>query len=167
MVISLNYPKAPQHPYPAAVNALIDVVNADLKDESLPFDRKRIAMGGTSAGGNLALAVSQDESLQGRVGGAVSYCGVIDCSTPLEVQLASRPKDMGPDVLEDAVGMFRWRYIEPDQNLRGPRLSVQYAVREKLPSKIYFIGCELDLSCRCAEIMADEMAGRMRVCRDE
>jgi acetyl esterase/lipase len=159
LVISLDYPKAPQHPYPAAVNALIDVVNAVLEDESLPFDRKKVAMGGASAGGNLSLAVTQDKSLQGRVGGVVSYYGLVDWSTPLEVQLASRPNDAGPDPLKYALGMFRWGYVKRDQDLREPRLSVRYAVREKLPPKIYFIGCELDLLCRDAEIMAEEVAG--------
>jgi acetyl esterase/lipase len=159
LVISLDYPKAPQHRYPAAVNAIIDLVNAVLDDDSLPFDRKKVAIGGASAGANLSLAVTQDESLQGRVGGVVSYYGLVDFSTPLEVQLASRPKNAGQDLLEYAMGMFKWAYVKPDQNLREPRLSVRYAAREKLPPKICFFGCELDLLCRDAEIMAEEVAG--------
>jgi hypothetical protein len=49
-------------------------VNAVLDDNSLPFDRKKVAMGRASAGANLSLAVTQDESLQGRIGGVVLGC---------------------------------------------------------------------------------------------
>jgi acetyl esterase/lipase len=79
--------------YALHLNLTKFLVNAVLDDNSLPFDRKKVAMGGASAGANLSLAVTQDESLQGRIGGVVSYYGLVDFSTPLEVQLASRPKD--------------------------------------------------------------------------
>jgi acetyl esterase len=58
-VVNINYRKAPQFPYPCAVNDAFDAVswfhqNADLFD----FDTSRMAIGGHSAGGNLAAVTS-------------------------------------------------------------------------------------------------------------
>jgi acetyl esterase/lipase len=158
LVVSLDYPKTPQHRFPAPVEALVDLVNAILKDEALPFDKNKVAIGGFSAGGNLSLAVSQHESLQGKIKGVVPYYPPADFTTPTEVNMASRPKDAGPDILEKNVPVFNWGYVKPGQDLSDPLLSVTYAPREKLPPKIYIIGCEHDLLCRDAEIMATKFA---------
>jgi len=158
LVVSIDYPKAPAHPYPAAVEAVIGLVNAILKDEDLPFDKSKVAIGGFSAGANLSFAATQDESLQGKVGGVMANYAPVDFSTPTEVQLASRPADAGPDPLEHNVEMFKWGYLNPGQDLMDPMLSVTYAPRDKLPPKIYIIGCELDMFCRDAEIMAEKLA---------
>ena len=158
LVVSLDYPKSPAHPWPAAVDAIPDLVNAVLEDEALPIDKSKVSIGGFSAGGNLSFAVTQFESLQGKVGGIVSYYPPVNFVTPTAVNLATRPKDAPPDPLENGVGMFNWGYINPGQDMRDPLLSVSYARREKLPPKIYIIGCELDLLCRDAEIMAENLA---------
>lgn len=54
-VISVNYRKSPEHPFPAAVH---DAINAlqwiTSRAPSLDVDAHRIAIGGDSAGGNLA-----------------------------------------------------------------------------------------------------------------
>lgn len=79
LVVSLDYPKAPESPYPGAVRVLTDLVRAVLDDETLPFDKKKVAIGGFSAGANLALAVCQ--TFQGEIGGAVAFYGVMDFTT--------------------------------------------------------------------------------------
>ncbi|MDO6966693.1 alpha/beta hydrolase [Rhizobium alvei] len=58
-VISVDYALAPEHPFPQAVHECRDTVlwlheNAD----DIGIDRNRIAIGGDSAGGNLAAAVA-------------------------------------------------------------------------------------------------------------
>lgn len=80
LVISLDYHKAPQHPFPGGINGLVDTVKAILADDTLPFDKNNVAIGGFSAGANLSLAVSQDPSLQGIFKGLVSFYGVMDFS---------------------------------------------------------------------------------------
>jgi acetyl esterase/lipase len=84
--VSLDYPKAPSHPYPSAVNALTATVKALLEDETLPFDRKKVAIGGFSAGANLSLAVCQDEDIRGKIGGVVSFYGPLDLSTKTQAK---------------------------------------------------------------------------------
>lgn len=97
--------------------------------------------------------------MQGKIHGVIAFYPAVNFTTPKSVQLASRPQGAGPDPLENQVSMFNWGYLDRGLDLRDPLLSVAYAPREKLPPKIYFFGCELDLLCRDAETMAERLAG--------
>jgi acetyl esterase/lipase len=158
LVISLDYPKAPSHPYPAGVHAIADIVMAILEDDSLPFDKNRVAIGGFSAGANLSLAATQDKRLQGKVGGVVAYYPPTNWITDIDWKLSTRPTDAGPDPLSSNAPMFDYAYYNADQDLRDPKASVALASREDLPPKICIIGCELDMLCRDSEIMAEQLA---------
>lgn len=58
-VISVDYALAPEHPYPAAFLQCADVVRWTARNAvALRIDETRIAIGGDSAGANLAAAVS-------------------------------------------------------------------------------------------------------------
>jgi acetyl esterase len=58
-VLSVDYAKAPEHPFPAAFDQVCDVVGwAHDRADALGIDPRRIAIGGDSAGGNLAAAVT-------------------------------------------------------------------------------------------------------------
>ncbi len=72
LVISLNYSKSPQHPFPTALHDIEALLLAALADESLPIDRSkrpntsvsRTAILGFTEGGNLALSVAQLPSIR-------------------------------------------------------------------------------------------------------
>lgn len=56
-IISIDYPKAPQHPYPTALEAVHDVIAWYAEHASkCGIDVSRLGIGGHSAGGNLATA---------------------------------------------------------------------------------------------------------------
>jgi acetyl esterase/lipase len=158
ILISLDYPKAPESPYPAAVNALIDTIKAVLEDDTLPFDRKKVAIGGFSAGANLSLAVTQDETLRSKIRGVVAYYPPVDFVTKGFQKMLTRPEGAPPDKLENMVAMFDYNYVPAGQDLRDLRLSVGFAPRDKLPPKLCIVGCEFDLLCKEAEIFVEKMA---------
>ncbi|XP_052214320.1 esterase LipI-like isoform X2 [Dreissena polymorpha] len=59
VVVSVDYRLSPQHPYPAATDDCLEVVQYLHAEASrLRIDPRRIAIGGDSAGGNLAASVS-------------------------------------------------------------------------------------------------------------
>ncbi|KAH6724366.1 prolyl oligopeptidase-like protein [Leptodontidium sp. MPI-SDFR-AT-0119] len=158
LVVSIDYPKSPAHPYPAGVQAVTDIVKAILEDETLPFDKTKVAIGGFSAGANLSLAVSQDNSLQKKIGGVVAYYPPTNWTTTIDHKLATKPKDSPPDILEGNGPAFDWAYLKPGTDLEDPQLSVAFAPRDRLPQKLCIIGCELDLLCGDSEAMAERLA---------
>ncbi len=58
VVAFVDYPRAPEYPFPVPLEACIAAVNEILKAaESLRLDRNRFAIGGDSSGGNLTAAL--------------------------------------------------------------------------------------------------------------
>lgn len=185
LVVSLNYSKAPSAPFPTGLHDLEALVLAVLSDESLPIDRaprpsgtNRTAILGFSAGGNLALAVSQLPSVHSHPlapGAVVSVYGALDFTIAGSAKLANRPFKTsigGPprggnvDMLSWLAPTFDWSYIPYGQDLRDPLLCPAFARREGLPPYVGLVAAELDmlaheswtLACR----LGTEGAGRGR-----
>src|SRR5699024_8691343 len=63
--ISVDYRRAPEHPFPAALDDCLAVVDGVLAGETtLGIDPKRVAIGGDSAGGNIAAVIAQERREQ-------------------------------------------------------------------------------------------------------
>lgn len=188
LVISLTYSKAPTSPFPAAIHDLEALYAAILADESLPVARSgttsgggdgvsRIAVLGFSAGGNLALALSQLPSVRHSLDApraVVSVYGCTDLSIPPERKAGSRryktrlprPKGDSWDMLAGLAPVFDWSYLPYGQDLRDPLLSPAYASEAHLPPYVCIIGAELDMlsheSWRLAVRLGNERFGRGR-----
>merc|ERR1711939_168934 len=67
LVISLSYSRSPRSPFPVAVQDITALIPAILADSTLPIDHGRVALGGFSAGGNLALAAAQSPLVGARL----------------------------------------------------------------------------------------------------
>jgi acetyl esterase/lipase len=160
LVISLDYSKAPLHPFPVAVHDIAALTNAILADSSLPFDRTKVAIGGFSAGGNLALCASQLPGLKGNIKAALVYYPIVDWSHNQQHKLDTRPYTDGPrDSLEYSSYWFDWAYVSSGQNRRDPLLSPCYAKKEDLPPWIYFIGAQWDMLRLESQVMIHNLAG--------
>ncbi|KAI9811470.1 MAG: hypothetical protein M1827_005453 [Pycnora praestabilis] len=157
-VVSISYRKAPWWPFPTAVHDAALITQAILMDETLPIDTSKVAAGGGSAGGNIALAMSQIEALRGMIKGIVAFYPVVDFSIPEVQKLESRPKPHRKDPLAEATRMYTWAYVPQGRDLQNPLLSPFHAPKDHLPAKIYFIGAEHDLLCHEAEVMAERCA---------
>ena len=162
VVISLEYYKAPTHRFPIAVNALTDLVLSILSDDSLPIDRSKVVIGGTSAGATLALAISQDDRLQGSIHGAICLCPVLDftCDEQRAQDYETLKARKGGNVLPlDGVRGLSACYVNAGQDLTDPRVSPAFADRRDLPAKLCVVGCELDGLCGEAERWARGLVG--------
>jgi acetyl esterase/lipase len=161
LVVSLNYRKAPLHPFPTATFDVTEVAKCVLADDSLPIDHSRIAIGGFSAGGNLALSASQSPALKGLIKAAVVYYPIVDFSHPPNEKLDSRPYKPGlvKDTLEKTSWWLDWGYVSVGQNRRDPLLSPVYAGRDELPPWIYMIGAQWDMLRLEAQKMIHGLAG--------
>ncbi|KAK1760360.1 Alpha/Beta hydrolase protein [Echria macrotheca] len=161
LVVALNYSKAPGAPFPTAVHDLEALILAILADESLPVDRaaqkrSRTAILGFSAGGNLALSVTQLPSIRRHKlapAAAVSVYGYLDLSVPCGQKLANRPfkpslpppRGKDKDGLANMIPLFDWSYVPYGQDLRDPLLSPYYASSDSLPPFVGLVAAELDL----------------------
>ena len=159
-VVSLDYRKAPTYPFPVGLNDTVDMARAVLEDADLPFDPSKVALGGFSAGGNLALAATQVDDLRAKIKGVVTIYPVVDFVTPSAEKLETVPSGK-PDILANTAQLFNWGYINEGDNRRDPHLSPLFAPRDQLPRKVCFFGAEFDMLCDEAHKLA------LRLERDE
>ncbi|MCJ1404900.1 hypothetical protein MMC11_008126 [Xylographa trunciseda] len=162
LVISLDYPKAPTARYPIPTQQLVATILSILADASLPFDRQRVAIGGYSAGGTLALSASMDPELKGKIHAVTPFYPVTDFTTGAAVKKDTRPyKHAGEvDDLLKIVPLALYGYVPVGQELRAPGLSPAFAAREELPEWVCAVGAELDILCNEAGLMMGRLAGK-------
>lgn len=160
LVVSLDYRKAPLHPFPTATYDIAAVVSAVLEDNELPIDKSRIVIGGFSAGANLALSASQLPRLQGMIKAIVAYYPIVDFSNPPNEKLAARPYKNGlRDSLQDSSWWLDWGYVPAGQNRRDPLLSPYFAQKERLPPWVCIIGAQWDMLRLESQTMIHRLAG--------
>lgn len=165
LVISVQYSLSPRATFPTPTQDVVAVVEDILHDHSLPIDHSRVAIGGFSAGGNLALSACQSPSLQGKIKAAVPWYAPVDWSVDYEYKLASRPYRHAKEVdgLAALAPIFNNVYLPTGTDQRNPRLSVLYAKRSELPEWIFAIGAEYDMLNDEARRMMIRLAGESKV----
>jgi len=128
-VISIDYPKAPDHPYPAAVEAVHDAAAwYAAHGEELGLDTGRMAIGGHSAGGNLAAVACMNDLKAGefRFRGLVLDYPALDMAT----EPGDKPHPRGALPLW-MCRMFNDCYA-PGMRTREPGVSPAFAAPEDL-----------------------------------
>ena len=175
LVIALHYAKAPWHPFPGPLHDAACLFLAAASDVSLPIDKKRVAVAGFSAGGNLALGICQLPSVRRHAAApraVVPIYPAIDLSRdPAEKGRRRHYKvDSGlaglrglrKDWILPLAPVFDWAYVAPGTNLRHPLVSPFYAARADLPPHVFVVGAELDFLVDEAHQFALRLAGRDR-----
>ncbi|KUI65568.1 Acetyl esterase [Cytospora mali] len=171
LVIALNYAKAPGNPFPGPLSDLEALITAVFADQDLAplIKQDKAGIAGFSAGGNLALAISQFPTIRDKItAGIVPIYPVIDFSVDPEQKKdtrryksalgGSRGGDTDPLLAISAV--FDWSYIPVGHDVRDPLLSPVYAERSSLPRRIWLVGCELDMLGHECWRLACRLAGR-------
>lgn len=140
VVIDADYRKAPEHPFPAAVE---DVEDTLIWAESQPerFDLDRVAVTGFSAGGNLALvAVSELRTRSDRLNirAVYAFYPLVDLERDPALKTVRNPINAFPPFV---LRMFNTCYV-PEAHLRkDPRVSPIYADPSLFPETIILFSC--------------------------
>ncbi len=123
VVVSVDCHKSPQSKFPVPVEDVAAIVDAVLSDESVNIDATKVAMGGFSAGANLAFAACQLPILKGRAHGLVGLYAPLNMKEPLEEKLERRPKEAGTDALASSAKFLDWAYVPYGADRNNPLLS--------------------------------------------
>lgn len=162
IVVSIDYRKAPVHPFPAAYEDVVESILALLGDSGndLPIDQNKVILCGSSAGGNLVLAAAQDTRLHQKLLGTIALYPVVNLIPTAEDQMATRPDASIPDFIgpiwNDLLDIYAG--TADATTLQDPRLSpANFKKRDDLPGHIYLLGCEHDMFCHEAKVMAEKL----------
>ena len=163
IVINIDYRKAPGHPFPAAYEDVVEPIFALLGDrgDDLPTDRSKVILCGSSAGGNLVLAAAQDKRLRNKLLGVVALYPIASLVSTVEEQMAKLPDPNVPDFIGNMWNDVLDIYVGTAdvEVLQDVRLSpTNFKQRDHLPRHIFMLGCEHDVLCYEAKVMAEKLA---------
>jgi acetyl esterase len=122
-VYSVNYAKAPEHKFPAAVDDAIQATRHVIEShETLGIDPTRVGVGGDSAGGNLATVVAQ--SLRGKFAHPLALQLLIYPVTDLRLtQPSYQTYANGYGLTAGAMRFFRDTYLRGEADINDTRAS--------------------------------------------
>lgn len=157
LVLDADYRKAPEHPFPAAINDIEDTLRW-VASRPHDFQLDRVAFSGFSAGGNLALvaassvikSVSDDIQLQS----VVAFYPPTNISIHPGAKTVSHPKRPIPVWLANA---FNDCYTPDAATRRDPRVSPAFAERGDFPQSVAIITCSGDTLCPEANELASQL----------
>ena len=128
-IISIEYAKAPEFPYPVAVNQVYAVVKHVFENaEKYAIDNNKMAIGGHSAGGNLGTV----SCLKAKKEGTFQFvCQILDYP-PLDLATSALDKPQPKGAISPKMAlMFDACYVDPPQ-AKDPLVSPVYATQEDL-----------------------------------
>jgi acetyl esterase/lipase len=167
IIVSVDYHKSPTWKFPFAVEDVAAITDAILNDQSLNIDTSKVAMGGFSAGGNLAFAAYQLPILKERIHALVGFYPPLNLRERLNEKLDRRPKEAGTDALASSARFLDWAYVPYGADRNDPLLSPGLAKKEDLPKFVYLVGAEYDCLChegnQLAERLVDPEADRTSI----
>lgn len=132
-VISVDYRLAPEHPFPAPVDDALAAFR-HIRDNAAVFDTSadRIAVGGDSAGGNLAAVICQQMKNAGE-GMPAFQMLIYPATDSVAFDASRRAKGEGYFLTQELMDWFFGHYNPTGANQRDPRMSPLVADLAGLP----------------------------------
>ncbi|KAL4884779.1 Alpha/Beta hydrolase protein [Aspergillus karnatakaensis] len=157
--LDVQYRLAPEHPFPAALHDVEDVVNW-VQQQPDRFDLSRVVLSGFSAGGNLVLAASSNLFPPEKFNAIVAFYPPVDLVTDPGLKTSPDPK--GHPLPAPLARLFDSCYIPSSYDKRDPRISPLYAQSDRLPNRALIITAAGDSLAAEAERLAVRLreAGR-------
>ncbi|KAG8705720.1 hypothetical protein FRC08_001499 [Ceratobasidium sp. 394] len=145
IVLDCDYAKAPEWPFPAASEDVRDVISHVLDNKEGYYDTSRIAVGGFSAGGGLALTAVASQSKD-------TVKGIIAFYPPADFSLShtDRPQPDAPDGGQNPLStpsfikLVNDCYCPPGTDLSDPRLSPVNVPLSSFPKHVFIAVCGYD-----------------------
>jgi len=130
-VVSIDYPKAPDNPYPVAVEAIYDIVKHYYDNaKTYGIDTCNVGIGGHSAGGNFATVMCILAKEKGEFSFKYQVLNYPPCD--MSIDAFDRPNPKG-SVSPKMVDMFNACYYGKDTKIaKLPYISPVYATKEQL-----------------------------------
>lgn len=151
VVVSITYRFAPEHTFPTAIDD-VDATIQWIKDNAETrwgADATVLTVSGASAGGNMALAATQQPSCQGA--SPTAFKGIITHYAVVELRLSPWQKPV-PEKMpkKDPLSFLQplfdsYAVGARSKHINDPRLSPMLANRETLPSRMLMIVAEIDI----------------------
>ncbi|KAI1858287.1 uncharacterized protein JN550_012818 [Neoarthrinium moseri] len=163
IVMDTDYRKAPECPFPAAVEDVEDALRWILSRPE-EFDPKRVAVSRFSAEGNLALVASS--SLQHNLSQTgIDISAVIAVYPPTDVSIHARAKTV-PDPVKPITGgiaaLLDDSYTPDPATRKDPRVSPSLAEPSLFPDLVAIFTCQGDTLSPEANALADGLQGGKR-----
>ena len=160
LVFNIDYRLAPEHPFPAPFDDCVAAIRWAAREAArYGGDPSRLAVGGDSAGGNLAAAaaIALADDPEVRIGAALLIYGVFDFEQvgaldPEMVEANPGMAEAGENLVELMVGS----YLGPDRSealMADPRVSPIHAA-DRLPPSYVLCGGADGLAAQ-AEVLAE------------
>lgn len=132
-MIDADYRKAPENPFPAALEDAEDVFNWVHQHPEL-YDLENVFASGFSAGGNIALVMSSTLGA-GKIAGVINAAGITDCTQ--KYPAPDEPRGPGSVVISPRdFDLLKSAYMVPPQRDDDPRISPFFASPESFPRHI-------------------------------
>ncbi|CAE7088594.1 unnamed protein product [Rhizoctonia solani] len=144
IVLDCDYAKAPEWPFPAAPEDVQDVISHVMTNKESYFDTSRVAVGGFSVGGTLALTAGASQA-RGTLKGIIAMYPATDLSIDHRTQSPPHLSEGNSIVLPLWLLHLGYsNYITPNTDLSDPRLSPVNTDTSSFPEHILVVVCEED-----------------------
>ena len=129
-IISIDYPKAPQHPYPAGIEATYEVIRHYYENASeYGIDSNNIGVGGHSSGGNFATVTCMKAKERKDI--EIKYQILVYPGTDAATDPYTRPK-CKKGLSNKMIEMIVLSYVEDLEQTRSPYVSPVLATNDQL-----------------------------------
>ncbi|CEI62391.1 hypothetical protein FVEN_g4937 [Fusarium venenatum] len=144
LVLDADYRKAPEDPFPAAVEDAEDILRW-VESQSQLFDLDRVALSGFSSGGNLALVASSEirrEFNNINIRAVYSFYPGVDFTILPEQKIVANPIRPLPFWFQH---LITEAYLPRDDDRKSPRASPMYADTKSFPACVVLFACSGDV----------------------
>ena len=156
-ILSVDYPLAPENKFPTALDSCVDVLRwLHRHAEDRGIDPNRLAIGGDSAGGNIALATALDLRDAGdswlQLALLIYPALSPQTDSPSHQQFGQGDYGLGSTAME-----FFWRQYLPDESAEAdPRAAPLLADMNNLPP-VYLVTAGLDALTDDSKLLAGKL----------